>query len=288
MIEGSQYNLFSVPDLRLKLKKLWKDAFGDDDAYVDSFFSCFAPERYAHFLSLNDRIVSVLYALPYRVHLQDGRELPAAYIYAVATDEKFRGCGYMSQLMRCVHARLRAQGCAAALIIPAEQWLWSYYAKFGYDVCSWRSVTSLSVSQTGICGYDFISVVEPADDELSFVLSQMGKRRNNVVHPRESVIANVADCRLSGGGFYVVRDKRCNVVAAAFVICDASSPVILDFFATDEVAKSYLVNSLCEAFATESVACLSSAGNDAEPFAMMLRFDNSLPDAIGMQLMLDR
>lgn len=117
-------------DRILGLRALWKEAFGDSDQFLDSFFStAFAPERY-HCLLDGDKPVSALYWLP--CHL-DGR--PIAYIYAVATAESHRGQGLCRQLMSETHEILKQHGYHGAILVPATPELFDLYRKFGYRTC---------------------------------------------------------------------------------------------------------------------------------------------------------
>ena len=68
-----------------QLRQLWRQAFGDTDAFLDIFFStAFSPERCRCVLA--DGAVAALYWFSCQ---SDGQ--PLAYLYAVATSQKFRG-----------------------------------------------------------------------------------------------------------------------------------------------------------------------------------------------------
>ncbi len=112
-----------------KLKQLWIQAFGDSPESVDAFFATgYAPVRSA-VIYRDDRPVSALYWLDYR-----WGEEKLAYIYAVATEEQFRGQGLGRQLMEQAHRQLREQGYAGAVLVPAEEYLVHWYEKQGYQV----------------------------------------------------------------------------------------------------------------------------------------------------------
>ena len=59
---------------------LWQSAFGDSREFIDAFFAHFPCDECAHTLSVGGRVVAALYSLPFTL-VNDGRELPAAYIY---------------------------------------------------------------------------------------------------------------------------------------------------------------------------------------------------------------
>ncbi len=117
-------------DRILGLRALWKEAFGDSDAFLDSFFStAFSPEGY-HCLTDTGVPASALYWLPCTL---DGR--PMAYVYAVATKESHRGRGLCRQLMEETHEILKRQGYQGVILVPAKRELFSLYGKLGYRTC---------------------------------------------------------------------------------------------------------------------------------------------------------
>lgn len=110
-----------------KLKKLWMQAFGDTAESVDAFFATAYDAKHSALICTENQPVSALYWLDYT---WKGKKL--AYIYAVATEEKFRGQGYGKRLMEQAHQALRQQGYAGAVLVPAEKHLALWYEKQGY------------------------------------------------------------------------------------------------------------------------------------------------------------
>lgn len=119
-----------IPQLRL----LWKQVFGDSDAFLDQFFSLgFSYDR-ARCVSIEGQPVSALYWFDC---LWEGKKL--AYLYAVATDTAFRKQGYFQALIRDTHRHLQQLGYAGAVLSPAGEALFRMYEKMGYETfCSIR------------------------------------------------------------------------------------------------------------------------------------------------------
>lgn len=110
-----------------QLRSLWKEAFGDTDAFLDLFFSiAFDPDR-CRFIRLQGRAAAALYWLD--VFL-GGQKF--AYIYAVATARDFRGQGLCRQLMEDTAATLKAKGYQGALLVPQDGGLRAMYRSMGY------------------------------------------------------------------------------------------------------------------------------------------------------------
>lgn len=113
------------------LRRLWKTAFGDTDAFLDAFFStAFHPGRCLCAME-GDTPVGALYWFDISC---DGQ--PMAYLYALATDPEFRGRGIAHALMDHIHTLLARAGYAGAILVPGSESLFSLYAGMGYRVCS--------------------------------------------------------------------------------------------------------------------------------------------------------
>ena len=113
------------------LRKLWQQAFGDTDEYLDLFFSrAYDPLRSLCAME-GETVAAALYWL-------DGtcRGKPVAYLYAVATDEAYRGQGLCRRLTGKAHEILKARGYAGAVLVPAEPELFKMYEKMGYRTCA--------------------------------------------------------------------------------------------------------------------------------------------------------
>lgn len=108
-----------IPQLRL----LWKEAFGDTDAFLDIFFSTAFDARRCFCVTDCNRIVAAAYWFRCEEY---------AYIYAVATAQSHRGQGLCHKLMAVLHAHLAAEGFAGCIVVPGEESLRRFYSGMGY------------------------------------------------------------------------------------------------------------------------------------------------------------
>ena len=138
LINSDKYN-FSVqiahpnPWHITGLRTLWKEAFGDEDTFLDTFFStAFAPERCLCILH-EENVISALYWFECEYLNQ-----PLAYIYAVTTAKTYRGMGLCRQLLTAVHATLKQQGYIGTLLVPGSESLFDFYKKAGYKTTCYR------------------------------------------------------------------------------------------------------------------------------------------------------
>lgn len=119
------------------LRRLWQEAFGDTDAFLDSFYTHgFAPDR-CRCVTEDGQVVAALYWFDCSV---DGH--PIAYLYGIVTAKARRGQGLCRALMENAQAHLKHLGYAGAILVPADRGLQKMYEKMGYNVCS--SISEIS------------------------------------------------------------------------------------------------------------------------------------------------
>lgn len=121
-----------LPEQIPQLRRLWKEAFGDTDTFLDIFFHrAFSADR-CRCITAEGSVVAALYWFDCQ-----WQEQPLAYIYAVATAKSHRGQGLCQKLMEDTHRTLLHQGYAGSILAPQSASLFTMYEKFGYQTCSY-------------------------------------------------------------------------------------------------------------------------------------------------------
>lgn len=124
-------------------RAIWQEAFGDTDAFLDSFFrTAYSPDRCLCVLD-GDRIAAILYWIDCELK---GQTL--AYIYAVVTDPSYRGRGLCRMLMEETHALLKKRHYSGAILVPQKESLRKMYAGMGYRNAG--GLTEFSCSAAGL------------------------------------------------------------------------------------------------------------------------------------------
>lgn len=127
------------------LRKLWQQAFGDTDAFLDKFFSAgFSPAR-CRCVFVGGMPVAAHYLFDCR---WQGKKI--AYMYALAVEKSHRGKGLSRLLMTDTHRYLQENGYAGVLLEPADDGLRQYYATFGYADCGGRTEITCRAGSTRI------------------------------------------------------------------------------------------------------------------------------------------
>ncbi len=120
-----------LPSQIPQLRDLWKEAFGDTETYLDTFFrSAFNAER-CRCLLTDGKINAALYWFDCTC-----RGARIAYLYAVATAKAYRGQGLCRRLMEDTHRHLLSRGYDGVLLVPGSASLFSFYERMGYRTCS--------------------------------------------------------------------------------------------------------------------------------------------------------
>jgi len=115
------------------LRRLWQQAFGDSEQFLDIFFeTAYSPER-CRCVILDGQVAAALYWFDCGLN---GHRY--AYLYAVATDPVHRNKGLCRALLEDTHRHLFKTGYAGAVLVPGEASLFRFYEKAGY--CTFGSV----------------------------------------------------------------------------------------------------------------------------------------------------
>ena len=236
------------------LRDLWKEAFGDDDAFLDNFFStAFSSDR-SLWIADGGKAAAMLYWFDCE---WKGRKI--AYIYDVATAVSHRGQGLCTRLMSHTHEHLEKLGYSGALLVPGSDSLFRFYEKPGYRTCCFKKDFSCRAGDEGL------SLTKIGKEEYA----QLRRRfipENGVIQEKENLSFLETQAE-----FY----KSENLLMCGYIEDG------------DFVGPEYLGNEALTAGALYALGCekgsFSAPGSDV-PFGMYLPFDNtdSYPSYFGL------
>ena len=115
-----------------RLKALWAEAFGDPPEAIDAYFALRHRDENMLVDVRNGDIAGMLSMLPVTLYTGDGRTFAARYLYAIATDARYRRQGISTTLLNAAHTHIQQLGEAAGILVPATPALFDFYAKRGY------------------------------------------------------------------------------------------------------------------------------------------------------------
>ncbi len=114
------------------LTRLWQACFGDTEAEVRAFWQALFDCTPVYLRRAPDGSPAAMLCTPAELVGDDGDAVPAAYLYAVCTAPALRGRGYCRLLLQEAEQDLAKQDVRAAVLVPAEESLFGFYARFGY------------------------------------------------------------------------------------------------------------------------------------------------------------
>lgn len=121
------------PSDRDAIVSLWQEAFGDTAGEITRFFDSF-PDCLSY---VTEGVTAMVHALPQVL----SPDLPAAYLYAVATAQTHRGQGLCRSLLAFAEADLKKRGFACCVLVPGAPSLFDFYRKLGYETAFYGSHT---------------------------------------------------------------------------------------------------------------------------------------------------
>lgn len=264
---------------------LWRTCFGDPEPFIRLFFEQVYRDEYTLTLEREGRVVSALQILPYTLCYY-GEMIPVGYICGVSTLPEERDKGYMKQLMAQAEVELKRRGLALASLIPAEPWLFDYYARMGYT----------TTFDYGWKRYDFVEIADtPADLFLqaerfpdadllalhTYLDRKLRERPICLLHTEADLWVNLIDFWQSGGGVFTLRNTAKQIVGMAFVLYEADNQTLLikEWLTEDEATAHRFAQLLMRHFQAKRAVIKSPASTaaDSHPFAMAHLVD---PDAL--------
>ncbi len=143
----------SRPEDRAALERIWNASFPGDEAFARWFLeNAYAPER-ALVFEEGGAPRAMLHLMPVSLR-SNGRDLAAAYVYAVATLPECRGRGIAASLLEDAAALERARGKAMLVLVPQSGALFEYYRRQGFSDALFRARRFIAAEGAGAEGFE--------------------------------------------------------------------------------------------------------------------------------------
>jgi len=113
-------------------KALWKSAFGDSDALIDTYFEN-KITTHSSLGMFDNGLACVVHMLPYRIRVQ-GKEMMSSYIAGAATAQDRRKRGYMRIMLLESLRLMKMRGVLMTHLYPFKH---SFYERFGWATYSY-------------------------------------------------------------------------------------------------------------------------------------------------------
>ena len=204
---------------RNEIRKIWTECFDDSPEYVAMYFDRVYRDDDVVALESGGTVVSSLLLQRYSFQFH-GRDVAMSYVAGAATRRQFRGHGFMSALMHDAIVESYNRGDMLCALIPAHDWLYFYYDRFGFATVFYvdpQRFTSLHTFSS-----EDISATETDDHyapEVYEAFSRMERARIcTVLHTHRDFLNILDDLRLDNGRFVVMRNSDFEICSMAWAV----------------------------------------------------------------------
>lgn len=111
-----------------ELSSLWQMTFLEDSQVIECFFQSIFKNVITPVIKIDGEIVSSLFLLPCKIGKYEGK-----CVYCAMTAYSHRGKGYMKELLDFSYNYCKENGFDFLFLVPAEESLFDYYAKCGFE-----------------------------------------------------------------------------------------------------------------------------------------------------------
>lgn len=241
-------------------EKLWRLCFKDTDEFIRLYFQM----RYKDEINMpiygEGKMIAALQMIPYPMTLH-GRIIPTSYISGACTHPAYRNKGIMGGLLSDSFRRMYSEGVLMSTLIPAEEWLFDYYSKYGYTAAFDYSLHQTDMSQLN----EFIShsiteyVFSQTSREIySYFSDKMRKRPCCIQHTSEDFGVILADLQLSEGKLFVCHTSD-EITGLAFCIPEKDHLYIPELLYNDILIRNSLLKKASDYFHAQEIEYLSPA-----------------------------
>jgi GNAT superfamily N-acetyltransferase len=206
---------------------LWKDAFGDPDAFMRLYFNNVYRDENALVIENEGKILSSLQMLPYTMTFC-GEEISVAYISGACTASSEQGKGLMKQLLQDAFHEMRQRNIALSALIPADKWLFNYYRSQGYTEVFEFSVRVYTRQEYVLPEKELIVLPvddDPDDEVYAFFDKKLRERPICMLHTYNDLVNILKDLRISGGECFAAYTLDRRLVGIAFALSPTESSI---------------------------------------------------------------
>lgn len=200
-------------------EKLWKQCFNDTDEFIRMYFQM----RYKDEINMpvyeKGQMIAALQMIPYPMTFCN-QLIPTSYVSGACTHPEYRNRGIMGKLLSDTFRRMYKDGVWISTLIPAEEWLFNYYSRYGYVSVFDYALNQIDGSQLKQSPDYQITEYDPAQPDVSvynYFSCRMRNRPCCIQHTPEDFEVILADLQLSGGKLLVCRFQK-EIVGLAFCV----------------------------------------------------------------------
>lgn len=241
-----------------KVRKLWETCFNDSREFIDMYFQLRYKNEINITIQSGEETIAALQMLPYPMTFEK-EELSTAYISGACTHPDFRNRGVMHELLLQTFAQMHQNGVALSTLIPAEPWLFDYYARNGFATVFKNQRRLFSASDLSSLKEEntLKATCEYQQEVYDYLNRKLRERSFCIQHTPEDFKVILADLKLGKGCIYTLTPKG-NIAALAVAYPLGNGQWSIGEMVSDSPETEYqLLQQICKTNGVSSLQVLS-------------------------------
>lgn len=262
--------------IREKAKRLWKLCFNDSEEFTEMYFRL----RYNNDVNIaiqnGEEMIAALQMLPYPMTFE-GEDIHTAYISGACTHPDYRNRGVMHELLSQAFARMLHDNVTLSTLIPAEPWLFGYYARSGYAPVFRYAEETFVASGTPAAdtGLTLEMSAEYTKKRYEYLDRKLRERPCCIQHTKEDFQVIIADLQLGQGLICTLNNgEEITALAIAYSIGEHGWHIGEIVSDTPET-KTLLLQHICQRLNLASVRVLVPPTTNESRLLGMARIINA-------------
>ncbi|NDV57261.1 GNAT family N-acetyltransferase [Bacteroides sp. 519] len=250
-----------------RVKELWKLCFNDSEEFIELYFGLRYTNKINVSIQSGDNMIAALQMIPYPMTFC-GTEISTSYISGACTHPEYRGKGVMRELLSQSFAQMTRKGVYVSTLIPAEPWLFDYYAKAGYVPVFHYSEKEVGIKEVNIP--DSITIKHACSpDEASYAYfdQKMHERSCCIQHEQDDYNVILEDLKLAGGTVFTAWENN-NIIGMAFVIPESKTLKVKEILCNNTDLENILIQQAAIHYNSDKIVVVHPADAEGKPKGM--------------------
>lgn len=242
--------------MKEKVKALWKLCFNDSEEFTEMYFRMRYNNEVNIAIQSGDEVISALQMIPYPMTFC-GTLIQTSYISGACTHPDYRGKGAMKELLSQSFVQMMHNSYALSTLIPAEPWLFDYYAGMGYAPIFRYSKKEIPLQDASFKSNIFVKKMTVEQEKAYLYLNRkMMERPCCIQHTPLDFNVILADLNISKGAVYIAIDKE-EITGMAFIYPKGHGLQVNELFAENHEIEKALIHQILSETGTDRLKLLS-------------------------------
>lgn len=262
--------------IREKVKDLWKLCFNDSEEFTEMYFHLRYNNDTNIAIQSGEAVIAALQMLPYPMTFE-GKDIHTSYISGACTHPDYRNRGVMHELLAQAFTRMLHHNVALSTLIPAEPWLFDYYARSGYaPVFRYAEKTFIaSGTPAANTGLTLEMSAEYTEKKYEYLNRKLRERPFCIQHTKEDFQVVIADLQLERGFICTLNNEEEITALAVVYPTEKNNWHIGEIVSDTPEAETLLLQHICQRLKLPSVRILVPPATGESHLLGMARIINA-------------